>query len=92
MEVTEEDLKRDEQAANEPEQAPDLQLIWHDEALEKVKRIPIAFIRGKVKQGLEIYAQRQGIDLITADVMKEALAGEERSGMFGKMPRFSKPD
>ncbi len=52
----------------------------------------LAFIRGKVRQGLEAYAQRQGIDLITPDVMKEALAGEERSEMFGKLPRLSKPD
>jgi hypothetical protein len=57
-----------------------------------LERIPLAFIRGKVKQGLEAYAQRQGLDLVTADVMKEALAGEARSETFGKMPRFSKPD
>ncbi len=63
------------------------EVLWSAEARARLERIPIAFIRGKVKQGLEIYAQRQGIDLITADVMKEALAGEERSGMFGKMPR-----
>jgi hypothetical protein len=57
-----------------------------------LERIPLAFIRGKVRQGLETYAERKGIDLITADVMKEALAGEERSERFGKLPRFSKPD
>ena len=56
------------------------------------ERIPLAFIRDKVKQGLEAFAQRQGLDLITADVMKEALAGDERSKKFGSMPRFSKPD
>ncbi len=68
------------------------EVLWSTEARARLERIPIAFIRGKVKQGLEIYAQRQGVDLITPDVMKEALAGEERSGMFGKMPRLSKPD
>ena len=68
------------------------EILWSAEARARLERIPIAFIRGKVKQGLEIYAQRQGVDLITADVMKEALAGEERSGMFGRMPRLSKPD
>jgi radical SAM protein with 4Fe4S-binding SPASM domain len=65
---------------------------WSPEAQARLERIPLAFIRGKVKQGLEAYAQRQGLDLITADVMKEALAGEARSETFGKMPRFSKPD
>ncbi len=68
------------------------EILWSAEARARLDRIPIAFIRGKVKQGLEIYAQRHGVDLITHDVMKEALAGEERSGMFGKMPGFSKPD
>ncbi len=57
-----------------------------------MERIPLAFIREKVRRGLETYAQRQGLDLITADVMKEALAGEERSEMFGKMPRFPTRD
>ncbi len=65
---------------------------WSPEAEARLERIPLAFIRGKVRQGLETYAERQGIDLITPDVMKEALAGEERSEMFGKLPRLSKPD
>ncbi len=67
-------------------------LRWSPEAQARLDRIPLAFIRGKVKQGLESYAQRQGIDVVTAEVMKEALAGEERRGMFGKMPGFSKPN
>ncbi len=62
------------------------EILWSAEAQARLERIPIAFIRGKVKQGLEIYAQRQGIDLITAEVMKKALAGEGRSGMLGEMP------
>ena len=65
---------------------------WSPEAQARLERIPLAFIRGKVRQGLETYAARQEIDLITADVMKEALAGAERPGAFGKLPRFSKPD
>jgi radical SAM protein with 4Fe4S-binding SPASM domain len=65
---------------------------WSPEAQARLERIPLAFIRGKVRQGLEAYAGRKGIDLITAEVMKEALPGEARSKQFGKMPRFSKPD
>ena len=57
-----------------------------------MERIPLAFIRGKVRQGLESYAQRKGIDLITPDVMKQALAGAERSERFGRVPRPGKPD
>jgi radical SAM protein with 4Fe4S-binding SPASM domain len=68
------------------------QIRWSAEAQARLERIPLAFIRDKVKQGLEAFAQRQGLDLITADVMKEALAGDERSKKFGSMPRFSKPD
>ncbi len=60
-------------------------ILWSAEARARLERIPIAFIRGKVKLGLETYAHRQGIDLITADVMKAALAGEGRSEMFRGM-------
>jgi radical SAM protein with 4Fe4S-binding SPASM domain len=68
------------------------EIRWSAEAQTRLERIPLAFIRDKVRQGLEAFAQRQGLDLITADVMKEALAGDERSETFGKMPRFFKPD
>jgi radical SAM protein with 4Fe4S-binding SPASM domain len=67
-------------------------ICWSPDAQARLERIPLAFIREKVRQGLETYAQRQGIDRITPDVMTKALAGEERSRVFGKMPRFSKPD
>ncbi len=71
---------------------PVREIRWSAEAQARLEHIPLAFIRDKVKQGLEAFAQRQGLDLITADVMKEALAGDERSEKFGKMPGFSKPD
>lgn len=53
-------------------------MIWSDEARARLERIPIAFIRDKVKQGLEAYAQRKDVRTITADLMKEALSGEGR--------------
>jgi radical SAM protein with 4Fe4S-binding SPASM domain len=62
------------------------EILWSEEARARLERIPIAFIRGKVKRGLEAYAQRQGLGRITAEVMKEALAGEGRSWMFGDSP------
>jgi radical SAM protein with 4Fe4S-binding SPASM domain len=55
---------------------------WNAEAWARLERIPLAFIREKVKQGLEAYAQRKSIDLITPDVMKEAMAGMGRPAMF----------
>lgn len=63
---------------------------WSPEAEARLERIPIAFIRQKVKQGLETYAQRQSIDLITPDMMKEAMAGEGRPDVFSKIPAFFK--
>jgi len=68
------------------------EIHWSAEAQTRLEHIPLAFIRDKVKQGLEAFAQRQGLDLITADVMKQALAGAGRSEKFSKMPGFSKPD
>ncbi len=65
---------------------------WSAQAQARLERIPIAFIREKVKQGLETYAQRKGIDLITSDVMKDALAKDGRNEAFSGMPRFPKQD
>lgn len=65
---------------------------WSAEAQARLERIPIAFIREKVKQGLAAYARRNGIHLITPDVMKEAMAGEGRPEVFEKMPSFWRND
>jgi radical SAM protein with 4Fe4S-binding SPASM domain len=61
---------------------------WSPEAQARLERIPIKFIRNKVRQGLESYAQRHQIRLITPDMFKDAMAGEGRPEMFGKMPDF----
>ena len=63
---------------------------WSAEARARLERIPISFIRGKVEQGLEAYAQRQGIDVITPALMQDALAGEGRSRMLGMKSPFRK--
>lgn len=65
---------------------------WSADAHARLERIPIAFIREKVRQGLEAYAQRNGIDLITPEVMKQAMAGEGRPEVFKKMPSFWRND
>jgi radical SAM protein with 4Fe4S-binding SPASM domain len=58
------------------------EIIWDAEAQARLDRIPLAFIRKKVKQGLESFAQRQDIRLITPEVMKEGMAGMERPEVF----------
>jgi radical SAM protein with 4Fe4S-binding SPASM domain len=62
---------------------------WSDEAWARLQRIPIAFIRNRVRDGVEAYAQRHGLDLITPDVMKEALPGAGRTPVFAVPGRDS---
>jgi radical SAM protein with 4Fe4S-binding SPASM domain len=65
-------------------------ITWSPEASARLKRIPIRFVREKVEKGVETYAQRKDVRLITPDLMKEAIAGMERPTVFGKMPDFRK--
>ena len=65
-------------------------VVWSEQALARLERIPIAFIRAKVRRALEEHAQRHHLDEITIDVMKDALAGEGRSAVFDRMPPFPK--
>ncbi len=67
---------------------PEIQ--WTSEAQERLQRIPIAFIRKKVKKGLEIFAQRNHIHSVTTAVFNEAIAGMDRQDSFSKMPSFIK--
>jgi radical SAM protein with 4Fe4S-binding SPASM domain len=71
---------------------PFTDIQWSDVAQARLERIPLAFIRDKVKKGLEAYAQRQRIKLITPDVMKAGMAGMERPSAFKKMPAFWQQD
>ena len=59
---------------------------WSPEAQKRLDRIPISFIRDKVRKGLEAYADRHGVRRISAGVMQEALAGMDREA-----PSFSEP-
>jgi len=66
------------------------QILWSAQCQARLERIPLAFIREKVKQGVETFARRQGVALVTPNVMEEALAGDDRSRFLGKMPPFLK--
>lgn len=64
-------------------------IFWSDEARVRLERIPLAFIRDKVQQGLETYAQRHGLTLVTPSVMKEAMAGAGRPATFKEVVKQS---
>lgn len=66
------------------------EILWTLEARERLQKIPITFIREKVKKGLETFAQRNQIQLITTTVFKQAITGMERPDSFSKMPSFVK--
>ncbi len=65
-------------------------IVWDDEARARLERIPIAFVREKVKQGLEAYAHRKMMRVITSEVMKAALSSEGRAASFRNIPAFVK--
>ncbi len=71
MEVTEEDYKRDEEKSKEPEQAPELKLHWEDDALDKVKRIPIAFIRNMAIKRIEQEVAKEGKEVVTEELFQK---------------------
>ena len=53
-------------------------VLWTVEAQARLERIPIKFIRDKVRKGLEAYAQRNDEAVISAKVMDDGLAGMDR--------------
>ncbi len=65
-------------------------ILWASEARARLERIPIAFIRNKVEQGLEGYARGQGVREITLELYEEGLQGSGRAPAFQQMPSFVK--
>ncbi len=76
------------QPTGEPLKLENGQFEWSAEAQARLDRIPIEFIRKKVKKGVEAFALRNNVYLITADTMKDSLAGEGRTEGFAGMSRF----
>ncbi len=66
------------------------EFVWSEDARARLERIPIKFIRNKVQKGVETFAQRKGVHLITAEVLEAGLQGSGRTEMFEKMPGFVK--
>jgi radical SAM protein with 4Fe4S-binding SPASM domain len=61
-------------------------VFWTAEAQARLNRIPIKFIREKVRKGLEAYAQRNNQTVISTKVMDDGLAGMDRPAAFGQPP------
>jgi radical SAM protein with 4Fe4S-binding SPASM domain len=59
-------------------------LEWSEPALSRLDRIPIEFIRRKVRSGVEAYARQNGHRRVTSDVIGSALAGNSRMAAFGQ--------
>jgi len=83
-------LAEDPACPYEPTGVPlrDDHVVWEAEARARLERIPISFIREKVKNGLESYARSRGARRITAELMKEGMQGEGRPPAFRNMPSF----
>ncbi len=81
-------LAEDPACPHEPTGVPLEQqpIRWTAEARARLERIPIAFIRGKVEQGLEGYARGRGAREITVELYEEGLQGSGRASAFGGMP------
>ena len=68
MEETEEDLKRDEQIDKEKEEPVEVSLKWEDDALAKVSRIPIPFIRNMAVKRIEQEISKEGKKVVTLEL------------------------
>jgi AdoMet-dependent heme synthase len=54
-------------------------VTFSDPVLQRLDRIPISFIREKVRKGLLAYAARHQLPIVTSDDMDAALAGSGRA-------------
>lgn len=83
-------LEEDPACPYEPTGVPleEVRVEWDDDARARLERIPIAFIRDKVRQGLEAFARSQGASRVTAELMQEGMQGEGRPAAFQNMPSF----
>ena len=71
MEVTEEDLQRDKQIDKEKEEAVEVSLKWEEDALDKVSRIPIPFIRNMAVKRIEQEVAKEGKEVVTLELFEK---------------------
>lgn len=68
------------------------ELVWTADARARLERIPIKFIREKVRSGLVTYAERNHLTVIDEGVMEDALAGMRRPAAFSRSGERISPD
>jgi radical SAM protein with 4Fe4S-binding SPASM domain len=61
-------------------EAPEVQdVAFSDPVIQRIDRIPIAFIREKVRRGLVAYASSHNLAVVTSSDMDAAIAGSGRA-------------
>ncbi len=68
MEVTEEDKQREVADENAPQEEPNFELKWDDDAKAKVMKIPIAFIRDMGVKRIEAEVKKENVDTVTMEL------------------------
>jgi hypothetical protein len=68
MEVTEDDRKRDQQIDKEKNEPVEVSLKWEDDALKKVSKIPIPFIRNMAVKRIEQEVSKEGKEVVTLEL------------------------
>jgi hypothetical protein len=71
MELTEEDLKLDEKIDKQKEEPVEVSLKWEDDALDKVSRIPIPFIRNMAVKRIEQEVAKEDKDVVTLELFEK---------------------
>ncbi len=71
MEVTEEDKARDADYQDSMDEEPELNLFWEKDALAKVKRIPIPFIRNMAIKRIEQEVDKEGKTEVTLELFNK---------------------
>jgi hypothetical protein len=69
--VTDQDLKRDEQIEKEKDVPVEVSMKWEDDALDKVSRIPIPFIRNMAVKRIEQEVVKAGENIVTMDLFEK---------------------
>ena len=71
MEVTVEDKQHDDDYQNQAEEPAEMNLHWHDDALAKVQRIPIPFIRNMAIKRIEQEVTKEGKNEVTMELFQK---------------------
>jgi nucleotide-binding universal stress UspA family protein len=74
----------DDEEQEETESVADAQIVWNEEAIERINRVPEGFMRDTSKTRVEAYARGQAKAEITLEVCKAGLA-EARKAMMETM-------